>query len=91
MIRVFSVPVQMYQASAVYASETGKEVYLNDLCIGEDSRAFIHSITVSDGKMKLTPVYLTTSLHDTIMDRCESDLIAVKEFMAEKVKEVHND
>lgn len=89
MIRVFNVPVQVYQACGIYASETGEEVYVNDLCIGEDSRAFIHSITVEDGELIFTPVYLTSDKHKTVMARCKEDEVKIEKFVKAK-KEAHN-
>lgn len=83
MIRVFSVPVQVYQAAGLYASETGEDVYVNDLCIGEDSRAFIHSINVEDDELIFTPIYLTSDKHKTVMEKCKADEVKVMKFMKE--------
>lgn len=92
MIRVFNVPVQVYQAAGLYALQTGEEVYVNDLCIGEDSRAFIHSITIDDEEeMVFTPVYLTSDVHSTIMKRCAEDMDKVQEHMAVFAKGVSDE
>lgn len=81
MIKVIPVPVSVYQAYATYALDTGEEVYLNNLSIGEDGRAFIHSVTAANGKMKLNTIYITSEIHKTVFKRCAEDLNKVDTHM----------
>lgn len=94
MMTVFQVPVEVYQAYATYAKETGEEVCINDLIIGSDARAYIHVIGYEGNGPKFTPLYITHDIQDTIMDRCNVDSEKVQKFMKEytdKMKgEVHN-
>lgn len=88
IMKVFDVPIQVYQAAAIYAKGTGEEVYINDLCIGADARAFVHCIKVVDGEMKLDIIYITHDIHPTIMDRCKSDSLKVSAYMGNLTKGV---
>lgn len=90
MMTIFNVPVEVYQAYSAYAIKTGEEVYVNDLCIGNDARAYIHAISTEEGELKFTPIYITHDLHSTIMDRCNSDTDKVNKFM-EELSEVYDD
>lgn len=91
MLNVFKVPVQVYQACAAYASETGEEVYVNDLSIGEDARAFIRSVSCVGGKMKLNSIYLTSDVHATALRRTQTDLEKVNAFMAKRAEETKDE
>ncbi|MGL5100706.1 MAG: hypothetical protein ACRC6B_11895 [Fusobacteriaceae bacterium] len=87
MIRLSSVPVEVYQACSMYVLETGNEVYVNDIMIGADAKAFLHSFTRVKGELKITPVYLTADIHSTALKRCQKDIATVNEYMKAKVEE----
>lgn len=91
MIRVSSVPVQVYQACSTYVLDTGNEVYVNDMLIGPDARAYIHTITRVNGKIVMTPLYLTADVHPTVMKRCFDDIAKVDAHMAIISKELRNE
>lgn len=91
MIRLNEVPVEVYQACSMYVLETGKEVWVNDVIIGADAKAYIQSISRVKGELKITPVYLTSTIHPTALKRCHEDIAAVDAYCGAKLKEKTNE
>lgn len=81
MLSIFKVPVEVYQAFAGCAASTDEELFIKDLMIGNDARAYVNVVSVIDGEVKFTPFYLTHEHHSSLMQRCEEDLVKVETYM----------
>lgn len=83
MINITNTPKEVIEAYCHYCYDTGETVWLREVIIGDDGKAFLYSVHKEDDTIKMSPIYLTGDIHGTVNDRMNKDEEKVTEFFKE--------